>query len=660
MTRRVPIWMGLCALGFYGAHAVELTGYPAINFLWSCNVACVLVFTGLLLGLRTVNAVGGFMLAMGNIFWIIELATGGPLLYTAPLTHVGIFALSLMGIRRMGLPRQTWWLTALTMLLLSGVTAWLGTPTENINHAHATPAGYESWYPSHGAYLVFIFCFFAAVSAAFQVLLTRTGFARTGRRWLTGAAPVPAPMEVETTQTEEAVGDAIEHPSVQKYARHVNPTFVKLLGVMGYGRLLTKARGVWIWDHEGRRYLDCLAGFGAVSVGHNHPRMVTRMTRFLADNPINFLHIGPAGQLAELGARLSALTADPLDVIVPANTGAEAVEGGMKLARAATGRPRFVYCTGAYHGSSLGTLSVMGVERMRSPFEPLLTGCDAVPFGDLVALEQALAAKDVAGVVIDPGLCESGAVRPPTGYLAGAQALCKAAGTLLILDEVQTGLGRTGTMFAYEAEGVVPDILALAKSLSGGIAPIGAVMTSAEVHARACGTFARFDLFNTTFGGNAFSCTAALEALDIIVDERLVENSRCRGEQLLAELRSRLAGHPLVVDIRGRGLLVCIELGPTEAGWLNTLAPSLVEQVSRGVLGQWLAVQLLERGLICQPATQRWNVLKLTPPLTISAQEITTVVDTVVTVIDGYHSVAELLGDVTGRLGKQFLSGGAF
>jgi putrescine aminotransferase len=450
------------------------------------------------------------------------------------------------------------------------------------------------------------------------------------------------------------------HPSISKYARHVNPQFVKLLGLYGYGRVFERARDVWVWDHQGRQYLDFLAGFGSVNVGHNHPRLTARLREFLTAERLNFCHVGPSVEAAELAEALAGAAGAPLQVSLFSSGGAEAVEAGMKLARAATRRRGFVYCHRGFHGTSLGTLSVMGSGRLRKPFEPLLDDCRAVEFGDLDALERALGDGRVAGFVVEPVQGEGGVILPPAGYLKEAQAVCRRHGTLLILDEIQTGLGRTGTMFAYEAEGFTPDVLVLAKSLSGGVAPVGAALTSEEVFDRAYGSLTRFDLHSSTFGGNAFSCVAALETLRIIAAEELAANAAARGAQLLAGLREKLAGHPLVRDIRGRGLLVGIELGPTEAGWVNKVAPSLVGAVSQNVFGQWAALKLLERGLVCQPASQAWHVLRLEPPLTVREAEVSAAVGLVAEVLGEYRGLSPLLKDVAKRLGGQWQKGWAF
>jgi len=450
-----------------------------------------------------------------------------------------------------------------------------------------------------------------------------------------------------------------DHPAVATYARHVNPAFVKLLGLFGYGRLFIRARDVWVWDHLGRQYLDFLAGFGSANVGHNHPRLIERLRSFLGEEALNLCHVGPSPHAAELAEALAKL-AEPLTVCLFASSGGEAVEAGLKLARAATGRAGFLYCQGGFHGTNLGTLSVMGEERMRKPFEPLLPGCEPVPYGDLAVLKAYLGTHRFAAFLVEPIQCEAGVVMPPAGYLAEAQDLCRRAGTLLVLDEVQTGLGRTGTMFAYQPDGFVPDVLVLAKALSGSLAPISAALTRPEVHAKAYGATDCFDLHGSTFAGNALSCVTALETLHVLADEELVANSKVRGAELLARLRERLAGHPLVREVRGRGLLVGVELGPTEKGFLNRLSPALVEMVSKKAFGQWVALRLLERGVICQPASQLWNVLKLEPPLTAQSVHVAQMVEALGDVLDEYRGVTPVLRDVTERLVRQFVAGWRF
>jgi putrescine aminotransferase len=435
---------------------------------------------------------------------------------------------------------------------------------------------------------------------------------------------------------------------------------VKLLGAFGYGRVFVRAKGNRVWDHEGREYLDFLAAYGAVNLGHNPPRLMEKMRELLLDDVPNLVHVGPQVHAADYAEALTSLTGG-LEMCLFSCSGGEAVEAGLKLARAATRRPGFVYCKGGFHGTNLGTLSVMGHERLRAPFEPLLSDCHAVPFGDLAALEKELKTRKIAAFLVEPIQGEGGVIMPPYHYLRDAQELCRRAGTLLVLDEVQTGLGRTGTLFAYQAEEMIPDVLVLGKALGGSMIPISATLTTPEIQQKAFGTMEKFDLHGSTFSGNAFACRTAMATLALLQEEGLVEQSRVKGERLLAGLRARLGGHPLVREIRGRGLLVGIELGPTEAGGLlSRFLPGVVEQISRRVFGQWLAVRLLERGILAQPASQQWNVLKLEPPLTVTHEEIDQVVNTIHEIMSEYREIGPLLKDAGERLGKQVMGGFAF
>ncbi len=432
-----------------------------------------------------------------------------------------------------------------------------------------------------------------------------------------------------------------------QYARHVDPALVKLLGVLGYGRVMTRAEGVYVWDDRGRRYLDLLAGFGSVNIGHNHPRLLARLRSFLDDRALNLSHTGPSSHAAALAEALARRAGAPLEMALFCTSGAEAVEAAIKAARAATRRKRILFCDRGYHGLSLATLSLSASKRMRRPFEPLLPECTAVPFGDLDALARALARDDVAAFIVEPVQIEGGVHFPPAGYLAAARMLCGRHGTLFALDEVQTGFGRTGSMFAFEQEGAVPDLLILGKSAGGSIAPVAITLTTRRVRKAAYGSMRRFDLHGSTFAGHALGCAAALETLQIIEDEGLVARSRDRGVAMLEALRERLRGHPLVADIRGRGLLIAIEL--------HAIPPAATT-----VAGQWFALALLERGVMLQPASQSWNVLRIEPPLTLDDAAMSEAVDAIGAVFDQHESLLRVLAKSGRRVVEQILARGRF
>ncbi|MBI4511413.1 MAG: aspartate aminotransferase family protein [Deltaproteobacteria bacterium] len=450
------------------------------------------------------------------------------------------------------------------------------------------------------------------------------------------------------------------HPAAALYAEHVNPAFVRLLGTFGYGRVFVRARGVELWDTEERRYIDFLAGFGAASLGHNPPRLIARLNEALVQDLCHVMHIGPQALAGELGEALAQrLPALPMALL--SLSGGEAVEAAIKVARAATGRPAIVSCEGGFHGSGLANLSVMGHRRWRKPFEPLLPECHRVPFGDLEALEVVLKKHRVAAFLLESIQGEAGVVMAPDNYLREAQDLCRRYGALFILDEVQTGLGRTGRLFAFQHfNGIDPDIVVLGKTLGGALVPVAATLTRRDLQEKAYGTAKTFDLHGSTYAGYALGCVVALEVLRAIKDEGLVEASEQKGRRLREGLQRRIGTHPLVREVRGRGLLVGIELGDTGSGWLQRIAPGVVNAVSREVLGQWLALRLLEAGYVCQPASQAWNVLKLTPPFTMDEATIDAFVEAVGVIFDEYRDLGPLIADVSRRIGSQYMNGWDF
>jgi putrescine aminotransferase len=326
-----------------------------------------------------------------------------------------------------------------------------------------------------------------------------------------------------------------------------------------------------------------------------------------------------AGRLARA---LAELTPGDLTYSFFANSGTEAVEGALKLARAATGRAKIVATLDAYHGKTIGALSASGREAFKTPFHPLLADVEHVPYGDDSSLDEAL--RGAAAFIVEPVQGEGGINVPPAGYLARAREACDRHGALLIADEVQTGLGRCGFLFACERDGVVPDVMVLAKGLSGGVVPIGAFVARPSAWNAAYG---KAPLIHTsTFGGNPLACAAALAALEVLRDEHLVANARARGEQLLAGARRIASEYPSVVrEARGLGLLAGIEL--TSEGYGGTIVP---EMLKAGVTAAWTLNQ------------QR--VIRLEPPLIVTAAEIDR---GLAALRGGVHVAAERLGSLS-------------
>ncbi len=307
--------------------------------------------------------------------------------------------------------------------------------------------------------------------------------------------------------------------------------------------------------------------------------------------------------------------------MVPANSGTEAVEAAIKIARAATGRPRVLYAEHAFHGLTLGALSINGNDEFRDGFGPLLAGCQAVPFGDEDALLAELARGDVAALVLEP-VQGKGVNLPPPGYLAAAQRLCRDAGTLFVCDEVQTGVGRTGRFLALEHWALEPDIVCLAKALSGGYVPIGAVLVSRRVFDAVFDGMERAVRHGSTFGGNDLAAAAALATLRVLDAEHLVERAERLGTLLLELTRPLAEEFEVVREVRGLGLMWAIEFGPP-SGAVGRRLWDRVERRQPGLFSQLITVPLFHRHhILCQVAGHRMNVIKALPALTVSEQEI--------------------------------------
>jgi putrescine aminotransferase len=360
----------------------------------------------------------------------------------------------------------------------------------------------------------------------------------------------------------EGLGD---DPVVMSYAKHLNPVLVALGRRGGWVKTFVKGEGNYLWDDAGSRYLDFVAGCGAVNLGHNPPQISEALTETLKSLAPGFAQSSLNPLTARLADRIIQLAPPGLEMAFFCNCGTEAVEAALKLARIATGRTAIVYCSGSYHGKTLGSLSVTGHEPFQAPFAPLVPDCRKVAFGDLDELGQALQAKDVAAFIVEPVQGEHGSILPPAGYLRAAQDLCRASGTLFVVDEVQTGMGRTGALFACEHDGLDPDVLTLAKSLGGGLMPVGATLTRRDVWLKGYGTADRFALHTSTFSGGSLACAAGLAALESLSEESLLASVRSRGTRLLNGLQAVADEYPTIIrEVRGKGLMMGLELCPLD------------------------------------------------------------------------------------------------
>ncbi len=452
-------------------------------------------------------------------------------------------------------------------------------------------------------------------------------------------APVSPPARVlPTPDSLGVVADALARAeeTLELASRHLDPSLVDVLRILGFDKQYESAQGSYLYDAAGRAYLDFHTGEGFASLGHNHPDVRETLQATLNADLVDGvqLHYSPlAGMLAEaLSARLPA----GLEALFFASSGAEAVDSAMKFARAATGRPRLLSCDDSFHGVTLGPLSLVGDEFFKEGFGPLLPGCGRVPFGDLARLEAELRSKDVAAFIVEP--IQGRMVTPaPDGYLAGALALCRRYGTLLVLDEIQTGLGRSGRWFALEESGVEPDFVLVGKALSGGYAPVAAMVTTREIYQRAVGTLERSYVHQSTFGRNRLSAAAGLATIRVIERDHLVERSAEIGGLLVQGLRELQGRYEMIKEIRGRGLMIGIEL-QAPSSRLARINWRLIHLASEGLFPQLIVIPLhRDHGVITMAAGKN-DVIKLLPPLTLSEAEAGSFLEALDSVLADVHA----------------------
>jgi ornithine--oxo-acid transaminase len=448
------------------------------------------------------------------------------------------------------------------------------------------------------------------------------------------------PNPVQAFDSLGVVADAAARAgeALELAARHLDSSLVDVLGIIGFDKEYVSAQGSYLFDVDGRAYLDFHTGEGFASLGHNHPDVREALYATLSADLIDGvqIHYSPlAGMLAEaLAERLP----PGLDAVFFASTGAEAVDSAMKFARAATRRPRLISCDNSFHGVTLGPLSLVGDDFFKEGFGPLVPGCERVPFGDLARLEAELRAKDVAAFIVEP--IQGRMVTPPTAdYLQSAQALCRRYGTLFVVDEIQTGLGRTGKWFALEHWGLEPDFVLVGKALSGGYMPVAAMVTRREIYDKAVGTLERCYVHQSTYGRNRLSMAAGLATLRIIERDSLVERAASVGTVLLDGLAALQERYEMIKEVRGRGLMIGIELGAPKSR-VARLNWRLIHMASEGLFPQLIVIPLhRDHGVITMAAGKN-DVIKLLPPLTLSEAQAQTFLDAFDAVLADCHAGA--------------------
>ena len=415
--------------------------------------------------------------------------------------------------------------------------------------------------------------------------------------------------------------DRLAQEILAKYERYINPGLVRLYRFANVITAEWEAEGAVVRDIHGKEYLDFSGGPAVFNIGHRHPKVVQAVKEQLDRMPMS-VRAMPRKAEADLAELLAQITPGDLQFTFFANSGAEANEGALKLARLATGRTNIVGAVDAFHGKTFGALSASGREKYKTPFKPLVPGFSHVPFGDLETMDRAVT-NQTAAVILEPIQGEGGVIIPPEGYLRRVREICDRAGALLILDEVQTGLGRTGKMFACEHWGVTPDMITMAKALGGGVIPIGAITGRPRIWK----TLEQNPyLHSTTFGGNPLACTAGVATIQVLLEEHLPERAADLGPYMVERLRELQRRHPTVVkDVRGKGLLIGMEF----------IDPDVVLLITADALA---------RGLIVFYSLNKPECFRIAPPLIITRQQI----DRAVEVLDQSIAwAAQMVAEVT-------------
>ena len=441
-----------------------------------------------------------------------------------------------------------------------------------------------------------------------------------------------------------------QNQNLELHSEHLNPQFARVLKTIGFDRSYVRGEGPYLYDAEGRRTVDFLSGYGVFNMGRNHPAVRKALEDFLGAEHASLVQMEAPLLSGLLAEALKARCPDSLERVFFTNSGAEGIETAIKFARRATGRPRLLHCEHSFHGLTTGALALNGEAWFREGFDPLLSATE-IPLNDTDALERELSKGDVAAFVIEPIQGKTVHVADDD-YLRAASELCLRHGTLLVLDEVQCGLGRSGKLFAFEYSGIVPDILVIAKALSGGYVPVGAVLTRREIHDTVFSSMDRSVVHSSTFGQNALAMVAGLASLQVIDDEHLTERAAKLGARLLSGLKELGERYEFIRDVRGRGLMIGIEFGRPHSLKLK-VAWDVVNKVNKSLFCQAIVIPLLsDHNILTQVAGRDTPIIKLIPPLVISEEDVDHFLEAFDDVVRRAHRFPGPIWEVTSRLAK--------
>jgi ornithine--oxo-acid transaminase len=462
-------------------------------------------------------------------------------------------------------------------------------------------------------------------------------------------------MSQQAVLPSSATTRAAVSSEADNYVRYVNPQWVKLLSILQMNARYVRCSGAELETDDGRRIVDFLSGYCVHNTGHNHPYIVASLKDELDRSGPAMLQSHVPELAGELAARLCRSAGGRLSKAYFCSSGSEGVETVIKFARAHTRRDGILYANGAFHGLTCGALSLMGDDFWRAGFGPMLPGTEAVPFNDLAALESKLATRRFAALVLEPIQGEAGLRVPEDEYLGRAQALCRKFGTLFVLDEVQTGLGRTGRFLAAHHYGVQPDMVVLAKALSGGLIPSGAVLMTDAIFDSVYDSLRRAIVHTSTYSENALAMRAGLATLDVLEQERLPERAAQLGETLREQLREALAGFEMVKEVRGLGLMSGIAFQPPSRMKLRVPFEAF-RKIHAGMFGQMIVRRMFnDYGFLTQICGNDFMVLKVAPPLVVPEAEIARFVEAIRSVVEYVHTSNAFWSDAL-ALGRRALA----
>lgn len=405
------------------------------------------------------------------------------------------------------------------------------------------------------------------------------------------------------------------------HAKYLNPQLTKVVKTIGFDRFYERGEGCYLIDDEGTRYLDMLSGFGVFALGRSHPVIKDALHQGIDADLPNMVQIDSALLPGLLAEQLVKRSPANIERAFFCNSGAEAVEAAIKFARASTKRDRILFLSHAYHGLTMGALSLNGSKDFREGFGTLLPGATEVPFGDIEALKKELRAGDVAALIVEPIQGKGVYELEPEQWRAVQEAVHE-AGALFICDEVQTGIGRTGKFYAFEHYGLTPDIITVSKALSGGYVPVGAMLASDKIFRSVYSSMERAMVHSTTFKGNQLAMVAGLATLQVFDEEGIVEHAAKMGDLWKSKLGELADRHDFIHDVRGEGQMIGIEFG-APSSLRAKLRWKVVETARTAMFSQTLVVPLFHRyNILTQVAADNVNIIKLLPPLIAGETEI--------------------------------------